>query len=340
MTSGILPGNDFRVCNGQLNDSFNDGEAFAFHSTRIRQPFDFSGRTGTIVWDVDAKSVGHGWWTEMWVSDEPVPAPYQMAPGVASFPRNGFGIQVLGDFCPPNQTAIHDLFVVQNYQMSHDYQGGDINNVGCVATQDQVLNHFEFKVSQTHFELWGSDAGNPASLRRIASMDNITLPLTRGYVNFQHTHYNANKAGVSPSQTYRWDNVGFDGPVLAIPKAFGVPDSNTMNGSSKNVGYLLQNDGRTSLSLSLDGVDLTNVNSARLTFTVRYFVAGSLIRIRFNGGPWHDHPENYVAPTDSAHTESMAVPLSELVTGTNLIEMLGTSGYWPFVVANVGITTD
>ena len=59
-------------------------------------------------------------------------------------------------------------------------------------------------------------------------MENLNLSFTRGFVHFQHAQYNAAKAvdGVSLSarhQTYHWDNIGFDGPVL--PGASAVHDS-------------------------------------------------------------------------------------------------------------------
>src|SRR5205085_1679177 len=62
--SGILPGADAKICDGigvdgttsrQLNEVFDDQGDFAYNSMRIRQPFDFTNRTGKIVWDVDAK---------------------------------------------------------------------------------------------------------------------------------------------------------------------------------------------------------------------------------------------------------------------------------------------
>src|SRR4051794_18689213 len=37
--SGLLPGTDSRVCDGQLDEVLEDGQAFAVNALRIRQPF-------------------------------------------------------------------------------------------------------------------------------------------------------------------------------------------------------------------------------------------------------------------------------------------------------------
>ncbi|HEU5074138.1 MAG TPA: hypothetical protein VFU02_08195, partial [Polyangiaceae bacterium] len=103
----ILPPGDVRVCDGvgvdgqmsgQLQELFDDQGDFAYQGVRIRQLFDFTDRVGTVVFDVDAKqnpyNQGHGWWIELWITEDPGPIPYHEAPGgVFAFPRKGIGIQ-------------------------------------------------------------------------------------------------------------------------------------------------------------------------------------------------------------------------------------------------------
>ena len=78
---------------------FDDQGDFAFNGMRIRQLFDFTDRTGTIVFDVDAKVNPDRrvrcWWVELFITDDPAPMPYHEAPGVIAFPKNGIG------FCLP-----------------------------------------------------------------------------------------------------------------------------------------------------------------------------------------------------------------------------------------------
>ena len=75
----MIPDNDSFICGQQFGESnhwmegMDDGGQYVMNSNRIRQPFDFAGRTGNVVWDVDAKTEGsHSFWTEVWITDEPV----------------------------------------------------------------------------------------------------------------------------------------------------------------------------------------------------------------------------------------------------------------------------
>jgi len=84
--AGLMPPNDAVFCDGtgvdgltsrQLNEVYDDQGDFALNSLRARQLFDFTDRTGTVVFDVDAKvnplNVGHGWWVELWITDDTAP---------------------------------------------------------------------------------------------------------------------------------------------------------------------------------------------------------------------------------------------------------------------------
>jgi hypothetical protein len=121
-TGPFVPSADVRVCNhpdpGEepyFDEAFNDGESFILNSFRPRQPFDFAGRTGTVAWDVDAKTRGgHSWWTDFWITDQPIPAP--MSGGLSSLPRNGVGVDFSGcDGTGPNLMGVSQTFLVSNY---------------------------------------------------------------------------------------------------------------------------------------------------------------------------------------------------------------------------------
>ena len=72
-------GPDSEFCVTKTNDprwseGFDDNTSFNYLAARIRQPFDFEGRTGTIQWEADARTSGsHGWWVETWITEDPVP---------------------------------------------------------------------------------------------------------------------------------------------------------------------------------------------------------------------------------------------------------------------------
>src|SRR5262249_5676593 len=138
----------------QLNEVYDDQGDFAFNSMRIRQLFDFTDRAGTLVFDVDAKinpyNAGHGWWIEVFITDDAGPMPYHEAPGVLAFPKNGLGFAFQGlNNCPQGRTAnqISRVFVFKDHQILHDYPGWDLtfdsDAARCFKTADQKLNRFK-----------------------------------------------------------------------------------------------------------------------------------------------------------------------------------------------------
>src|SRR5262249_49546880 len=121
--------------------------------------------------------------------------------------------------------------------------------------------HMEIRVSKSSVEVWASDAGDPSSFRIIAVATGITVPFTRGYVNFQQTHYNAHKCtgllpnipecsdcgeksesdtginmcpSLPPWANFQMDNVGFDGPVLPAPRSYQVQDNHAVSTHNYN----------------------------------------------------------------------------------------------------------
>jgi hypothetical protein len=214
---GLLPGQDVRVCDGvgvdgtvskQLNEVFDDQGDFAFHDMRIRQPFDFTDRTGTLVWDVDAKlnpyNMGHGWWIEVWITEDPSPMPYHEAPVVTAIPRRGVGLTFRfgANNCEHTAdswgNALESVVVAEDYQILHWYDdvGWETADDRCFKTTDAKLNHFELRITKDQLELWASDYQDPKSFKKRATVTDLDLGFTRGYVHFQHAHYNASKDGM------------------------------------------------------------------------------------------------------------------------------------------------
>lgn len=344
--SNILLDNDVVACDGigvdgltshQLNEVYDDQGDFAFNGMRIRQPFDFTGRTGTIMFDVDAKvnpyNLGHGWWVEMWVTEDPSPLPYHEAPGVVSYPRNGIGINFQGlNTCPQGReaTEISRVFVTNNYSILHDIPGWELTHdpdpARCFKIADTKLNRIKVLINKSQLEVWASDDDDPTNLHHIATAPTIDLPFERGYVTLQHSQYNARKDGnVTGEQTYRWDNVGFDGPAYLTPRAYEVPDNTLpdIDGTGGHMyGYQLTDTKFTTLPLK--GVDLTNAMSATFDFSFLADSGRSLV-YRFNGGPQH----TFTVPDfdrEGLRGFSTDVPLSELVSGDNTLDVMMSSG--------------
>jgi len=344
--ANLLMPSDVASCDGigvdgltsrQLNEVFDDQEDFAFNSMRIRQLFDFTDRTGTIMLDVDAKvnpfNLGHGWWVELWITEDPSPMPYHEAPGIVPYPRNGFGINLQGlNNCPQGResTEISRIFVSKDYKILHDYPGWglqhDSDQARCFKTQDGKLNRIKVLVNKDVAEIWASDFDDPTNLHRIATTLPLDLPFSRGYVHVQHSAYNARKDGnVTGIMTYRWDNIGFDGPSYAVPRAYEVEDNSLPDIDGRNghmYGYQLTDKSYTALTLK--DVDVSNATGATFGFNL-LLNSGRALVYRFNGGPEH----TFTVPSfdrEGLRSFSLDQPVSELVSGDNTLEVKSAAG--------------
>jgi hypothetical protein len=374
---GILPDDDVAICDGigadgetsgQLNEVFDDQGDFGFNSMMIRQPFDFTDRVGMLVFEVDAKinpyNAGHGWWVEFWVTEDPAPMPYHGAPGVDSFPRAGVGFSFQG--CDePNRdwgNRLTRLFVTQDYQIIHDLPGWELDAHECFDTADLKQNRFKLLLSQDTAEVWVSNADDPTTLNLVTKATGLDLSFTRGYVHLQHSQYNAHKDGAfgcfeaaaelpgaditqcpTPTQTYRWDNVGFDGPMYAVPRAYEVqdfdgPDADGLGGRQYGY-YLTDQDWR---ALEIHDVDLSGeVTRAHFNFSL-FTLPGRALEYRFNGGETHSFTA--VGGYEAYNLRAFSVELapSELIAGTNTIElrMVAPQTYEHEAVANLDVTLE
>jgi hypothetical protein len=108
-----------------------------------------------------------------------------------------------------------------------------VTPLGCVISPSSAnggLNHVEVQISQNQIDVYATDAGKTAPLVHIAKITNANLSFTQGLVWLDDVHYNADKSGKTPLQhnhTFTWDNVAFDGPVLARDLSYDVLDSLT-----------------------------------------------------------------------------------------------------------------
>jgi hypothetical protein len=198
--TNVLPPDDVRICNGQLNEMFNDGGGIPINSIMIRQPFDFTGRAGTVVFDVDAKRNdgwdGHGWWLEFWVTEDPAPIPYHGAPTVASHPRNGIGLQIAptGDAFDTDPqvrqlNSLSRLVVSRNFLLVRDQA---LDPEVTYRVKDTRLNKFKIVLSKDMIEVWASDFDSDER-KLLMTQSGLDLSFETGYVHFQHVHYNASK---------------------------------------------------------------------------------------------------------------------------------------------------
>jgi hypothetical protein len=276
---GVTIETDMIVCDGQLNDVVNDNPditpanegqpdgngTVTSLAMYPKQPFDFAGRTGKVVFDVSDDSGGmHTAWPELWVSNIPVPDPFVHLSSWQALPQYGFGIR-FGAVCVPYDpnvsgsgdagcgpdchnnhhvvVSVSSAITVNNYQ-ENDSDKGDMSpqnpatlNVvpyGCVVepARPGQLNHFQIDVSENRITVYGTNAGRTRPLVHLATILNANLGFTRGYMWLEDDHYDANKdiggnEKLQAMHTFTWANAGFDGPILPRDLGFDAADSQT-----------------------------------------------------------------------------------------------------------------
>jgi hypothetical protein len=200
-------------------------------------------------------------------------------------------------------------------------------------------------------------------LRTIFAAD-LALPFSRGWVHLSTHNHATIKYEYGDAWIARWDNVGFDGPVIDGWREYEIPHAltpATLDGTEGiNVGYRIGDvDGSTATCcpdaaagpLVFEDVDLTDVVRARLSFSSYYLnwradFAGFTLRYRFNGRAYVDRPltpgEITALTTEGqigAMTQVVEVPLSELRDGTNALEIVSANVplNYPPALANVDL---
>jgi hypothetical protein len=330
-TQTVLPPNDVRICNGRVLEAVSDHGGQPILALYPKQPFDFAGRTGTVVFDVSADSEGpHAAWPEFWLTDKPVPAPHagELA-AQAPYARHSFGFS-LASTCGGSGTGVDRISVTRNYASA------DIpfTSTGCVSrgSATGALNHFELRLSVNRAEIWASDAGS-SDVRMIAYADNLRLSFTRGLVWIEHVSYNACKSDNQCDHTFAWDNVGFDGPKTYRDLSFDVPDANVSVNGGRRLGWPL-GQGQAPVSLTVPGV-YRNQTPTGAIVTFNWFpYQREVPSFRVNGGPVHSVAWPFDGATFAWRTIDVPVPLSEVRDGTNTIQF-GSTGQ--AVLSNVNL---
>jgi hypothetical protein len=287
-----------------------------------KQPFDIAGRTGTVVFDVNADSQQlHAAWPSFVYTDQPVPAPYHGGPGLDTAARNSFGFAISSN--NDNQTCetVAEAFITRNYDETV-YPRGD-GTLDCVhgATQAGQKNHFEIRMSSSHVDVWATEP-NSSVLKHIYSK-NIDMPLTRGLVWMEEQHYNACKwPGTQCDHTFTWDNFGFDGPILPRDLAYDVNDNTAKNGDGQDIGWDLPSSTNSPLSLNTESV--SNIDQASgAILTLNYWPQNQVtLSYRVNGNAWHTQPWIFGGgELFQWKTIAMPVPLTEIIPGVNKVQL-------------------
>lgn len=337
-TQRVTAPRDVQVCNGQLREASNDDGTVSVLAMYPKQPFDWAGRTGRIAFDVTNDSIGmHTSWPELWVTDMPVPAPFTHLGSWESPSRYGFGLRFgaatgpgqggnLGPNCPSDQNSrwtVDSVTVSRNYAVDDSTNDSrtPVQRTGCVIASSGPnggFNHIEVTVSESRLEVYATDAGS-TQIKQIAVVPNANLGFTRGLIWIEDAHYNAVKFGGTAMHTFTWDNVGFDGPVLARDVTFDEPDALTpSSGLRKSLGYLVRAGQQRTMNLPAFN-RTANAKAAYLLTNYYSWSPVSQVRYSVNGNA---HTAAVSFPNNVAYTErsvAFPIPVGELHDGANTI---------------------
>ena len=350
------PPYDVAICNGQAVESVSDQHGVTSLAMYPKQPFDIAGRTGTVTFDVSDDSHGtHRAWPEFWYTDQPVPAPFTHFSSLQSVPKNGFGVRFAA-YCPPDVAGcgvrfvcpdepadvgvitVDSAVVINNFVSDDSFTDVNVGTISvtpvdCVKASSGPgdMNRFQLKISQNEIDVYATDAGTTAPLKKIAVISNMSLTLTRGLIWIEDVHYNGDKDGPDQgTHTFTWDNVGFDGPLLARDLAFDVLDNLAPIGGYPdllNLGWGVFPNDADPLMLTIPNVyNVDHAAGALLTFNYSSYNPVT-ISYRVNDGEWRDQPwpfgacytqNNFVSC--GAKTIAVPVNLADVRSGTNTIQ--------------------
>ncbi|HTQ02457.1 MAG TPA: hypothetical protein VMI54_01330 [Polyangiaceae bacterium] len=229
----VLPDGDVLVCDPVPSIPTRHALAttaaqnYGLSTYRIRQPFDFADRTGTIALDVDLTNQGLGGWPALIVAEDPSPAPSFDWQERGSGPRNGIEIEFGSGWCNTPQTMEPSVYLFQDYLQTAFVASSDCSTPHVLTAPDS-LNHVVVYLTRSHVEVWASDVSADGvtfpNLELLWSAD-VTLPFSRGYVSLALRNHATMKYWYGSAATVRFDNFGFDGPKVSGHREYSAPDS-------------------------------------------------------------------------------------------------------------------
>lgn len=380
----VYPDDDALVCSPNADIASNhllvacSSQNYGQNSYRIRQPFDFSNRTGKVVFDAEGLNGGLLGWISLDITEEPIGAPsFQTLENLEGglLPKNGVSFQFDAGCAAldGDSVTVGDVHVFDDLAETILKSDTPV----CVPSAWGKLNHFEASIAQDHVEVTAtpfSDDGTTFGDPVVIWSSDVSLPFTRGYVQITvHNHatlkYSAPGEGFGDGFSNldawlaRFDNVGFDGPIVSNTREYEIGDpldELTVADNSgamvdvRNTGYLVADDTKgPSSTLEFDGVELDGATAARLAVSAWYCVPcvsndavkGFTLRYRFNGNAWIDHvltdkeSENLIGFGRGALGHVLDVPLEDLVSGKNTLEFVTVDvpQQYPPGVANVDL---
>jgi hypothetical protein len=340
-------------------------------SLRIRQPFDFGGRTGRITFDAEGVAVPLLGWISVEVTEDPINAPSFEANPEANndegslLPRRAIEVQFQSSCSLGGSgetgTALRGVMVYDDYQLTFLEPSG----TPCLRVAEDHLNHFEVELSQSHITVYASDYsedGVTFAPKQVVFDGDISLPFSRGYVQItthNHATLKYSNNGELNAWVARWDNVGFDGPVVSAWREYEVADAHEPGQGAWNLGdapvisiaYRIPDSASAEpLSFQFQEVDPSGMTSAVLSASIWYLNQGEVatygLRYRLNGGAWHERPLTSAeqallnSPLQQGQLgQTIELPIEELRAGENTLELFAVNvpQNYPPIAANIDL---
>ena len=231
----VLPDSDVLVCDPTSTIPSRHALAtaaaqnYGLSTYRIRQPFDFEGRTGTIKLDMDLTNNGLGGWPALVIAGDPSPTPSFDWQERGSGPKNGVEIEFGTGWCNTPHTLETIIYTFRDYVQTAFVPSFDCA-IPHAMTAPGSLNHVEVYLTQKHLEVWTSDASEDGVTfpnQQMLWSGDIDLPFSRGYVSLALRNHATIKYWLGSAASVRFDNIGFDGPTIKDYREYSAPDSLT-----------------------------------------------------------------------------------------------------------------
>ncbi|MBN9393040.1 MAG: fibronectin type III domain-containing protein [Chloroflexi bacterium] len=172
---------------------------------RPRATFDFTGRTGTIAFDLDGAERRDFFYLDLMPAALDITGHVDLDVGdVAGYPanmlrfkQNGGNIDII--YTAPNGSVKTVASTDWNPYPPLDWAG--------LERIPNVRRHWEIKLSKNLTQVYING--------KLVLQAALNLPFTRATVHWNHFSYNTNKAN-EPYSLLHWDNFGFDGPAPTV----------------------------------------------------------------------------------------------------------------------------
>lgn len=288
---------------------------------RPRAVFDFTGREGRIVFDLDGTEGGrHTWYLDIFPYSGPgdvldITAHPTFDPG-PGYPGRFLRIAQSGPVMVIHQHA-------PNGDPIHEVRGEINRDIG----SSQFMRHFEIRVSRNRAAIYIDG-------EMVLENRDIRLDFERSFMHWAQFGYNLIKMD-RPWSTMMWDNFGFDGPptpgrILNYQVAFNGVDHLNLGGRWNPPTY--ERTGRVEVAIP---DSLAGATSARLFYTLDEYLSdpSSQDQLVVNGQafPLPEPPTQY-----RPYATSIPIPVGLLRQGNNTVQATLASG----VLANVHIEVE